>query len=68
MEGIIISDIIVDGTLLPIFIRLENWARLYRKDVLVIDAGTIEDVTISNILVKITELLGVRLPGFPVIR
>jgi polygalacturonase len=69
MENISVSDIIVDGTESPIFIRLGNRARPYRKDLTVDNIGTLHSVSLSNIRIKNAGKTGCSitgLPGYPV--
>lgn len=65
MEGILVSDIIIEGTLSPIFVRLGNRARPFHKNIPVTRVGSIEDVTINNILVKNARAYGSSVTGIP---
>ena len=69
MEGISISNIQVDGTESPIFIRLANRARPYQKDMLIDHIGALGNISICNIRAKNTGKYGCSItgqPGFPV--
>lgn len=69
MEGISISNIQIDGTESPIFIRLANRARPYKKDMLIDHVGMVGDISISNIRAKNTGKIGCSItgqPGFPI--
>ncbi|HNX54012.1 MAG TPA: glycosyl hydrolase family 28 protein [Prolixibacteraceae bacterium] len=69
MEGISVSNIQVDGTEAPIFIRLGNRARSYQKDVVIDHIGTLGNIGMSNIRIKNAGKIGssiTGLPGFPV--
>ena len=69
MEGISINNIQVDGTESPIFIRLANRARAYKKGQIIDQIGQLRDVSISNIRAKNTGKTGCSItgqPGFPV--
>jgi len=69
MEGIAISNICIEGTESPLFIRLGNRARPYKEGLKVDHVGSISDVSINNIRVKGTGKTGCSisgLPGFPV--
>ncbi len=69
MEGISISNIQIDGTESPIFIRLANRARPYQKDMIIDHIGALGDISISNIRAKNTGKIGCSItgqPGFPV--
>lgn len=52
MEGIQISNITVDGTEGPIFIRLGNRARSYQEGIEIKHVGEISDVSIRNVRVR----------------
>jgi polygalacturonase len=69
MEGISINNIQIDGTESPIFIRLGNRARSYKKDVIIENIGTLGNISISNVRVKNSGKTGCSItgqPGFPV--
>lgn len=69
MEGISISNIQIDGTESPIFIRLGNRARSYKKDLIIDHVGTLGNISISNVRVKNAGKIGCSItgqPGFPV--
>jgi polygalacturonase len=69
MEGISVSNIQIDGTETPIFIRLGNRARPYQKDMIIDHVGTLGDVSISNVRAKNSGKVGCSItgqPGFPV--
>lgn len=65
MEGISISNIQVDGTEAPIFIRLGNRARPYQKDMIIENVGTLGDISISNIRIKNAGKIGSSITGQP---
>lgn len=69
MDGIDISDVIIDGPEVPIFIRLGNRARKYRSDIDSPEMGSLKNIKIHNILVRnvgktASSITGI--PGFPV--
>lgn len=69
MEGISINNIQIDGTEAPIFIRLGNRARSYKKDFIIDHIGTLGDISISNVRAKNSGKIGCSItgqPGFPV--
>lgn len=69
MEGISINNIQIDGTEAPIFIRLGNRARSYKKDLIIDHTGTLGEISISNIRIKNSGKIGCSItgqPGFPV--
>jgi polygalacturonase len=65
MDGISISNIQIEGTTAPIFIRLGNRARPYKEGVPVENVGKVEDITISNVRAKNTSGIGCSISGLP---
>jgi polygalacturonase len=65
MEGISISNIQIDGTTSPLFIRLGNRARPYQKDIPVENIGNIRDINISNIQARNASNIGCSITGLP---
>jgi len=69
MENVALSDITVDGTESPLFIRLANRARSYQQGVIVDHIGSISGVDISNVHIRNAGKTGCSitgLPGYPV--
>lgn len=65
MENVTVSDIVVEGTESPIFIRLGNRARGYAEGIPVTQVGSIRDVYLSNITVKGAGPTGCSITGLP---
>jgi polygalacturonase len=65
MEGIAINNVQVDGTEVPIFIRLGNRARSYQEGVMIDHVGTLGDITISNVRAKHAGVTGCSITGLP---
>jgi polygalacturonase len=65
MKGISISNIYIDGTESPIFIRLANRARPYKKDMVIDHVGVLSDVNISHVQVKNAGQTGCSITGLP---
>lgn len=65
MEGISISNIQIDGTESPIFIRLANRARPYKKDMIIDHVGSLSDVNISQVQIKNSGKTGCSITGLP---
>jgi polygalacturonase len=65
LENVHVSNIVVEGTESPIFIRLGNRARGYAKDVPVNRVGQIQGVHLSNITVKGAGRTGCSITGLP---
>ncbi|MBN1158212.1 MAG: glycoside hydrolase family 28 protein [Bacteroidales bacterium] len=65
MDGIVISNIRIEGTLSPLFIRLGNRARPYRDDEIIENVGTIKNIMISDVVATKTTDLGCSITGIP---
>ncbi|MBR2239043.1 MAG: glycoside hydrolase [Prevotella sp.] len=65
LENVHVSNIVVEGTESPIFIRLGNRARSYAKDVPVNRVGQIQGVHLSNITVNGAGRTGCSITGLP---
>jgi polygalacturonase len=65
MENISVSNIVVDGTESPVFVRLGNRARTYQEGVVINKIGTITAVSISNIRIKNAGKTGCSITGLP---
>ncbi len=50
MEGISISNVTIEGTECPLYIRLGNRARKYAEDVATPSVGTMRNITINNLV------------------
>lgn len=65
MKGITISNITIEGTVTPIFVRLGNRARPYKPNQGTIGVGSISDVFISNIHARGSKGIGCSITGIP---
>lgn len=65
MDGISISNIVMDGPQVPLFIRLGNRARGYDKKLPKPKVGSIENITISNITAFNADVHGSSITGIP---
>ena len=63
MDQISISNISIKGTTAPIFIRLGNRARKFRKDMPTPEVGKMSNVTISNVQASGTTAMGCAIVG-----
>jgi len=63
MENVNVNGIMVEGTMSPIFVRLGNRARPYDETVPVTQVGSINGITISNVIVKTKSNLGCSITG-----
>ncbi|MDR3187709.1 MAG: glycoside hydrolase [Prevotellaceae bacterium] len=65
MEGVSVSNLTVDGTEAPLFIRLANRARPYREGATVDHVGQIRGVMISNVHIRNAGKTGCSITGLP---
>ncbi len=65
MNGIHISNIVMDGVAVPLFIRLGNRARGYDKNLPKPEIGSIQNITISNITAFNAKTYGSSITGIP---
>jgi polygalacturonase len=65
LDGVTISNITITGTDSPLFIRLGNRARKYRKDADVPPVGAIRNISITNVLARGTGATGSSITGLP---
>lgn len=65
MNGIHISNIVMDGVSVPLFIRLGNRARGYDKNLPKPEIGSIQNITISNITAFNVKTYGSSITGIP---
>ena len=65
LDGVVISNVTIQGTWTPIFIRLDNRARPYRDDQVINKVGQLKNVSISNVIVTGAGNLGCSITGIP---
>ena len=65
MDGVNISNIVMDGPAVPLFIRLGNRARGYDKSLPKPGVGTLQNVMISNITAVTAKNYGSSITGIP---
>lgn len=65
MDRIVVSDITMDTIGAPIFLRLGNRARPFKKDMEKPGIGTMKNITISNIEATGAGLTGCAIAGLP---
>lgn len=65
MNGIHISNIVMNGVAVPLFIRLGNRARGYDKKLPKPEIGSIQNITISNITAFNAKPYGSSITGIP---
>lgn len=65
LEGVSISNILIDGPLVPIFMRLGSRSRKHAPDAPNPPFGTFRHVSISNIIAKNIKSVGCSITGIP---
>jgi len=65
MDGIVVSDITMDGVGAPLFIRLGHRARPFKEGMDKPQVGALRNVTISNIEARGASATGCALSGLP---
>jgi len=65
MDRVVVSDISMDGVGTPIFIRLGNRARPYKKDMPQPGVGKLRNVTICDIEARRAGSIGCAITGIP---
>lgn len=65
LENITISNVVIDGVSVPLFMRLGNRGRPYKDDVPKPPTGTFRNVVLSNIRATGASRIGVALAGIP---
>jgi polygalacturonase len=65
LENVMVSNIVAEGTEVPIFIRLGNRARGYYDGQVIGEVGTLRDVIISDFIVKDAGSIGSSITGLP---
>lgn len=65
LEGVLISNVVIEGTRAPLFIRLGNRGRLHRKDAPTPPVGCLRDVQIQNLHVRGAGDIGCSITGLP---
>ena len=65
IDGVIISNIRIDGPQVPIYLRLGNRARKYSADAPEVGVGSFKNVSISNIIADNVGAYGCSITGLP---
>ncbi len=65
LDGVVISNIRIDGPNCPIFIRLGNRNRPYFEGQKINNAGVLQNVTISNVIATGANKTGCSITGIP---
>ncbi len=65
LNRVAISNLTIKGVTVPIFMRLGNRARPYKKDLTKPDVGKFRNVIISNIIATDCSLIGCSITGLP---
>ncbi len=65
LENVQVSNIVAEGTEVPIFVRLGNRARGYYEGQQISHVGTLRNVTISDVTVRDAGFIGSSITGLP---
>jgi hypothetical protein len=65
LEQVTISNIVISGTIAPIFVRLGNRGRKWRPDMETPPVGRLRGITISNIIATDASSVGCAITGLP---
>lgn len=65
MEGVTINNLTINGTMAPIYIRLGNRARRYTDGIPKPGIGTVQDISISNVVAYGAGSWGSSITGLP---
>lgn len=65
LENVAISNIIIDGPRVPIFIRLGNRARKYYSNISKPNVGILRNITLTNIIAHSSSSVGCAIVGIP---
>jgi polygalacturonase len=65
LDGVIISNIRIDGPKVPIYLRLGNRARLYKEGIDTPGVGTYHNVMLNNITATDADSFGCSITGLP---
>ncbi len=65
MENVTISNVVIDGPQVPLFIRLGNRGRAYKRGLDSIPVGILRNVKISNIIAHSSSSIGCSVTGIP---
>ncbi len=65
LENVAISNIVIDGPRVPLFVRLGNRARKYYAGASAPSVGSIKNVTLTNIVARASSSIGCSFVGVP---
>jgi hypothetical protein len=65
LDGIIISNVRIEGTAAPVFIRLGKRNRPYKEGMVIEEVGSLRNVSISNLVATGAKKLGCSISGIP---
>jgi polygalacturonase len=65
LDGVTISNVVMQGTAAPLFIRLGNRARKHKVDAEVPPMGTLRNVNIMNLVARDAGAVGCSISGIP---
>ncbi len=65
MDRVVVSNLAIRGVTVPIFLRLGNRARRFRPDMPKPPVGSLQNVSVSNIVASGTASIGCSITGVP---
>jgi polygalacturonase len=65
LDGVAISNVVIDGAAVPIFIRLGNRNRPYTENQVVSQTGTLKNISLSHIVATNAKKIGCSITGIP---
>ena len=65
LDGVVISNVRIDGTACPIFIRLGNRGRPYEESRKIDHVGALQNISISNVIATGAQSIGCSITGIP---
>ena len=65
LDGVTISNVVIDGSQVPLFVRLGNRGRIPYDGAPVPHVGTAKDISISNIVARNVKSIGCSITGIP---
>jgi polygalacturonase len=65
MDGVSISNVVIDGPQVPLFVRLGNRARIPYSGAPVPHVGSVKNISLSNITARNVKSIGCSITGLP---
>lgn len=65
MEGVAVNNLVIEGTMAPLYVRLGNRANSWVRNTSVPDTGSIRNISISNVVAHSAGTWGSSITGIP---